>query len=103
MSIKLSKYLLQIFTTGIIKKLLKAKRNKNKKHNKVTMLARSKLNIIQTLISQALIDLEIGHAEYKTTINEGENYRRLKENNGMMKGNDELNQDKKIETNKIKK
>ena len=102
MSIKLSKYLLQIFTTGIIKKLLKAKRDKNKKH-KVTMLARSKLNITQTLISQVLIDLEIGHAEYKTIINEGENYRRLKENNGMMKGNDELNQDKKIETNKIKK
>ena len=49
------------------------------------MLAKGKLNSIETLISQALIDLEISHAEYKTTINEEENYRRLKENIIMMK------------------
>ena len=49
------------------------------------MLAKVKLNSIETLISQALIDLEISHAEYKTTINEEENYRRLKENIIMMK------------------
>ena len=67
------------------------------------MLARSKLNSIQTLISQAFIDLEIGHAEYKIMINEEENYRKLKENIRMLKGSDELNEDKKIETNKIKK
>ena len=41
-------------TTGIIKKLLKITRNK-KKHNKIFMLARSKLINIETLISQALI------------------------------------------------
>ena len=33
-------------TTGITKKLLKKTRNKQKKHNKVFMLARSKLNSI---------------------------------------------------------
>ena len=41
--------------TGIIKKLLKITRNKKKKHNKIFMLARSKLINIETLISQALI------------------------------------------------
>ena len=41
------------------------------------MLAQSKLNSIETLIYQALIDLEISHEEYKSIINEEENYRRL--------------------------
>ena len=49
------------------------------------MPAKVKLNSIETLISQALIDLEISHAEHKTIINEEENYRRLKENIIMMK------------------
>ena len=31
-------------TTGIIKKLLKISRNKKKKHNKIVMLTRSKLD-----------------------------------------------------------
>ena len=44
-------------TTGIIKRLLKVTRNKKKKHNKIIMLAKSKLNSIETLMSQALIDL----------------------------------------------
>ena len=34
------------------------------------MLARSKLTSIETLISQALIGLEISHEELKTTVNE---------------------------------
>ena len=37
------------------------------------MLARSKLNSIETKISQALIDLEISHEKHKTIINEVEN------------------------------
>ena len=45
-------------TIEIINKLLKITRNKKTKHNKVVMLAKSKLNIFETLISQALIDLE---------------------------------------------
>ena len=48
-------------TTGIIKKLLEITRNKKKKHNKIVMLAKSKLNNIETLISRALIDFEIIH------------------------------------------
>ena len=36
--------------TGIVKKLLKATRNKKKKHNKIAMLARSKLNNMESEI-----------------------------------------------------
>ena len=36
------------------------------------MLAKTKLNIIETLVSQALIDLEISHEEFKTIVNEKE-------------------------------
>ena len=52
-------------TTGIIKKLLKITRGKEKKHNKILILVKSKLNNIEALISQALIDLEISHEEFK--------------------------------------
>ena len=45
-------------TTGIIKKLWKITRNK-RKHNKIVMLAKSKLKSIEALISPALIDVEI--------------------------------------------
>ena len=51
-------------TTGIIKKLLSIARNKKKKHDKILMLPRSKLNSIETLISQALIDMGKSHEEF---------------------------------------
>ena len=57
-------------TTGIIKKLLNITRNKKKKHDKVLMLDKSKLSSIETLISQALIDMEISHEEFNTILNE---------------------------------
>ena len=46
-------------TTGIIKKLLSIARNKKKLHDKVLILAKSKLDSIETSVSQALIDMEI--------------------------------------------
>ena len=46
-------------TTGFVKTFLKATRNKKKKHNKIAMLARSKLNSIESKISEALINNEI--------------------------------------------
>ena len=49
--------------------MLKVTRKKKKKHNKIVMLAKSKLNNIETLMSQALIDLDISHAEFKTIVN----------------------------------
>ena len=46
-------------TTGIIKELLKTTRNKKKKNDKIVMLAKSILDSIETLVSQAIIDMEI--------------------------------------------
>ena len=66
-------------TTRIIKKLLKETRKKKKTHNKIIMLAKSKLNSIETLMSQALIDLEISREEFKTIVNEAEKYDQIKE------------------------
>ena len=57
-------------TTGVVKKLLNITRKKKKKHNKIIALARSELNIIETLISQALIDFEISHEEFSKIIYE---------------------------------
>ena len=56
--------------TGIIKKLLTITRNKKKKHDKILMLAKSKLDSIETLASQASIDMEISHEEFNGIINE---------------------------------
>ena len=60
--------LISSLTTGIIKKLLSTTRNKKKKHDKTLMLAKSKLNSIETLIFQALNDMEISHKEYITIL-----------------------------------
>ena len=86
-------------TTGITKKLLKATRNKKKRHNKIFMLAKSKLNNIQTLISQALIDLEISHEEFKTIVNEKEKHEKMKENIRMMKSDDKQDELSKNDKN----
>ena len=67
-------------TTGIIKKLLSITRNKKKKHDKILMLAKSKLDSIETLVSQALIDMEISHEEFNAIIREKQKYERMKEN-----------------------
>ena len=72
--------------TGLVKKLLKATRNKKKEHNKIVMLARSKLNSIEDKISEALINNQISHKDFITIINEEYNYRELKESIRMMKG-----------------
>ena len=56
------------------------------------MLAKSKLNTIENLISQALIDLEISHEEFKTIIKEKEKYEKMKESITMMKSSDELSE-----------
>ena len=48
-------------TVEIIKKLLGATIKKKKKHNQILMLAKSKYNSIEALISQALNDINISH------------------------------------------
>ena len=45
------------------------------------MLAKSKLNSIETLMSKALIDLYISDEEFKTIVNEKEKYDIMKERN----------------------
>ena len=67
-------------TTEIAKKLLNITRNKNKKHDKILMLAKSKLNSIETLVSQALIDMEISHEEFITILKEKDKYEKMKDN-----------------------
>ena len=57
------------------------------------MLARSNLNSIESKISEALISNQISHEYFITIINEERNYRDLKENIRMMKGQE----DKKID------
>ena len=70
--------------SGFVKKFLKTTRNKKKKNNKIVMLARSKLNSIESKISEALINNEISHEDFMTIINEEKKYRELKESIRMM-------------------
>ena len=65
-------------TAGIIKKLLSITRNKKKKHDKILMLAKSKLNSIKTLVSQVLVDLEISHEDFVTILKERDKYEKMK-------------------------
>ena len=56
------------------------------------MVAKSKLNSIETLISQALIELEISHEEFKTVVKEKEKYEKIKESIRTIKSIDELDE-----------
>ena len=67
-------------TTGVVKTLLNITRKKKKKHNKIIAFARSKLNITENLISQALIDFEITHEEFLKIIYEKNNYEQIIDN-----------------------
>ena len=58
-------------TTGIIKKLLSITRIKKEKHDKILTLAKSKLDSIETLVFEALIDVEISHEEFNVIFTEG--------------------------------
>ena len=75
--------------TGLVKKLLKATRNQRRKHDKIVMLARSKINSIESKISEELINNHISHEDFVTIINEERNYRELKESIRMMKGQED--------------
>ena len=44
------------------------------------MLAKSKYNSIEALISQALIDIDISHKEFITILDEKNKYEKMKEN-----------------------
>ena len=44
------------------------------------MLAKSKLNSVETLISQALIDMDISHKTFITILKETDKYEKMKNN-----------------------
>ena len=72
--------LISSLKAGIIKILLSIARNKKKKRDKILMLAKSKLSSIETLVSQALIDMEISHEVFNAIIREKQKYESMKEN-----------------------
>ena len=80
-------------TTGVVKKILNITRKKKKKHNKIITLARNKLNITETLISQALIDFDITHEEFSKIIYEKNNYEQIKDNVRIAKSINDLNKE----------
>ena len=71
-----------VFTigTGISKSLLKVTKKRKKKHNKIIVLAKSKLSDIETLLSSALNDSKISHEEFTSIITEKSIYENIKEN-----------------------
>ena len=70
-----------VFTigTGISKLLLKLTKKRKNKHNKIIVLAKNKLNMIDTLLSSALNDSKISHEELTNIINEEKIYEDIKE------------------------
>ena len=44
------------------------------------MLAKKKLNCVEMLISQALIDMDISHEEFITILHEKDKYEKIKDN-----------------------
>ena len=60
---------------NIIKRNIK----KKTKHSKIIMLAKSKLSSIESLMSQALLDLGISHEDLKIIVHEKEKYDQMKE------------------------
>ena len=67
-------------TRGRVKKLLNITKNKRKKHVKILILAKSKFNRTETLISQALIDMDISNEEFVTILKQKDKYEKMKEN-----------------------
>ena len=71
-----------IFTigTGINKSLLRVTKKRKKKHNKIIVLAKSELNMIDTLLSSTLNDSKISHKEFTNIITEKNIYENIKKN-----------------------
>ena len=67
-------------TIAIVKKLLNMTINKKEKHDHLLMLAKSEFNSIETLISQALDDLDISHEEFIMILKEKYRYEKMKYN-----------------------
>ena len=62
------------------KKIIKHNKKQREKDDKILMLVKGKLNSIETLVFQALIDLEKCHEEFITIFREKDKYEKMKEN-----------------------
>ena len=71
-----------VFTIGtsISKSLLKLTKKRKKKHSKIIVLAKNKLNTIDTLLSSSLNNSKISHEEFTNIITEANIYENIKEN-----------------------
>ena len=71
-----------IFTigTGISKSLLNVTKKRKNKHNKIIVLEKNKINMIDTLLYSALNDSEISQEEFTNIIKEANIYKNIKEN-----------------------
>ena len=49
-------------------------------HDKILMLAKSKLDSIKNLVSQALVNMEMSHKEFNAIVREKGKHERMKEN-----------------------
>ena len=58
----------------VYKETVKTTRDKKKKNLKIGTLARSKLNSVESKVSEALINNEISHEDFWTIINEEKSY-----------------------------
>ena len=65
--------------TATITKFKSIIKKKKKKHDKVVLFAKSKLNSIELLITKALIDSVISHEEFVLTNNVLKEYNKMKE------------------------
>ena len=66
---------------------------KRRENNKIIALAGNKLNIIENLISQALIDFDISHEEFSKIIYEKNNYEQIIDNTRSVKSINDLNRE----------
>ena len=71
-------------TIGFVKKFLKTIRINKKKRDKIVMLVRSKLNSMESKISEALISNKISHEDFMAIFNEEKKHQELKESIRMM-------------------
>ena len=64
-----------------------------KKHNKILVLAKSKLNSIETLVSQALIDMKVSREQFIAILNQKCKYEKMEKDIRTIKSSDELHRE----------
>ena len=70
---------LKILITAGIKKCKSIIKKKKKRHDKILLLAKSKLNSVEVLISEALIDSNISHDDFILINNVQKEFNDMKE------------------------